>query len=190
MDNEKLNILKLLIENQEDPFSIRRISQLRKINYKSAYYALKKLQQEGIVSLKHSGNTTLCSFNMAFNDSVFTVESERRRGLLEDKNLLVMYNDLRRVNVPFILLLFGSYAKGRQTKHSDIDLLVITEDFKPIGQALSRFPLKIHTTDIRYKDFMEMLKSREFTVVSEAIKRNIILIGIEEYYRVMENANR
>ena len=32
-----------------------------------------------------------------------------------------------------------------------------------------------------------MAKSREFTVVSEAIKRNILLVGIEDYYRLMEN---
>lgn len=190
MDTEKLNILKLLIENQEEPFSIRKISKLRRINYKSAYYALKKLEKEGIVALKHSGNTTLCSFNRIFNESVFIVEYERRREFLKDKNFLVVYNDLNKANVPFIALIFGSYAKGKETKHSDIDLLIITEDIKPIGQILSRFPLKIHTTDIRYKDFIEMLKSKEFTVVSEAIKRNIILIGIEEYYRVVENANR
>jgi len=190
MDNEKLNILKLLIENQEEPFSIRKISQLRKINYKSAYYALRKLGDEGIALLKQYGNTTLCSFNRSFNDSVFVVENERRKELLKNKDFLVMYNDLRRVNAPFIVLLFGSYAQGRETRHSDIDLLVITEDFKPIQQVLSLFPLKIHATDIRYKDFVEMLKSKEFTVVSEAIKNNIILIGIEEYYRVMGNANR
>ena len=190
MDNEKLNILKFLIENQETPFSIRKISQLRKVNYKSAYYALKKLEKEGVVILKHSGNTTLCSFNRTFNDSVFSVEYERRRELFRNKNLLVMYNDLRKVKTPFIALLFGSYAKGTQNKQSDIDLLVITEDFKPIEAVLSRFPLNIHTTHVRYKDFIEMLKSREFTVVSEAIKRNIILIGIEEYYRMVENADR
>jgi len=190
MDNEKHRILKLLIENQEELFSIRKISRIRKINYKSAYYALKNLGKEGIVTLKHSGNTTLCSFNKAFNDSVFSVESGRRRELLRDKNFLVIYHDLSRVNVPFIALLFGSYAKGKQTKHSDIDLLVIAEDFKPIERVLSLFPIKIHTTDIRYKDFMQMLKSREFTVVSEAIKKNIILIGIEEYYRLVNNAHR
>lgn len=35
-----------------------------------------------------------------------------------------------------------------------------------------------------------MAKSRELTVVSEAMKKNIILIGIEDYYRVLENAGR
>ena len=114
MDNEKLNILKLLIENQEEPFSIRKISQLRKINYKSAYYALRKLGDEGIALLKQYGNTTLCSFNRSFNDSVFVVENERRKELLKNKDFLVMYNDLRRVNAPFIALLFGSYAKGSE----------------------------------------------------------------------------
>jgi len=33
-----------------------------------------------------------------------------------------------------------------------------------------------------------MAKSKEFTVVSEAIKNNIIFIGIEEYYRLLSNA--
>jgi hypothetical protein len=32
-----------------------------------------------------------------------------------------------------------------------------------------------------------MLKTKEFSVVSEAIKNNIILVGIEDYYRLMEN---
>ncbi len=32
-----------------------------------------------------------------------------------------------------------------------------------------------------------MLKTKEQTVVSEAIKKNIILFGIEDYYRLMEN---
>ena len=190
MDNEKLNILRLLIESQEKLLSIRKISKLRRINYKSAYFALKKLAKEGIVNLKKAGNTTLCSFNMSFNGSVFAVEYHRRNELLKNKNFLVMYQELQKINAPFIALLFGSYAKGTQTRHSDIDLLIITDDFKPIGQQVSLFPFKVHATDVRYKDFKQMLKSREFTVVSEAIKKNIILIGIEEYYRLVNNANR
>ena len=189
MDNEKLNILRLLIE-QEEALSIRRISKLRKINYKSAYFAVKKLAKEGVVSLKKAGNTTLCSFDKSFNDSVFAVEYQRRHELLKNKNFFVMYHDLKKMNVPFVALLFGSYAKGTQTKHSDIDLLIITEEFKPIQQQISLLPLNIHATDVRYKDFIQMLKSKELTAVSEAIKRNIILIGIEEYYRLINNANR
>jgi len=35
--------------------------------------------------------------------------------------------------------------------------------------------------------FSAMAKSKEFTVISEILKNNIILIGIEEYYRLLKN---
>ena len=48
-------------------------------------------------------------------------------------------------------------------------------------------PEKIHLTNVNYGNFINMAKSKEFTVVSEAIKNNIILNGIEEYYRLLKN---
>ena len=188
MDNEKLNILRLLIENQEKAFSIRQIGIFRDINYKSAYQNLKGLEKEKVVILKKQGNSTMCSFNQKFNISVFEVEYTRLKELLKNKNFLVIYNDLLKINAQFILLLFGSYAKGSQTKHSDIDLLLITDDPKPIETKIDLIPLKIHLTHITYESFRQMLNSKEFSVVSEAIKKNMILFGIEDYYRLVNNA--
>lgn len=188
MDNERLNILKLLIENQEKVFSIRQIGIQRKINYKSAHTSLKDLAKEGIVNLKKQGNMTICSFNHKFNDSVFQVECARLQELLKDRNFLVLYNRLAKINEQFILLLFGSYSKGRQTKRSDIDLLLISNNIRKVEAQINLLPLNIHLTHITYENFESMLKSREFTVVSEAIKHNILLFGAEDYYRLMNNA--
>ena len=188
MVNERLNILKLLIEEQEESFSIRQISIKRKINYKSAYNALKDLNKEGVVALEKHGNTTLCSFNHKFNSSVFQVEYERLKLLLKDKNFLVLYNHIAGLNEQFILLLFGSYAKNKQTKSSDIDLLLISNNHKTIETKLNILPLDIHLTHITYEDFKLMLNSKRFTVVSEAVKHNILLFGIEDYYRLVNNA--
>lgn len=188
MDNERLNILKLLIENQVKAFSIRQIAIQRKVNYKSAYIGLKDLAKEGVVALEKHGNTTLCKFNQKFNDSVFEVEYERRKELLKNKNFLVLYNRLAKINGQFILLLFGSYARGRQTKSSDIDLLLISDNPKPVEMQIDLLPLNIHMTHASYESFESMLKSKEFTVVSEAIKYNVLLFGIEDYYRLINNA--
>jgi len=188
MDNEKLNILKLLIESQEKTFSIRQISIQRKINYKSAYTNLKLLAEDGIATLKKQGNTTICSFNYKFDDLVFEVEYERLQELLKNKNFLVLYDRLSKINAQFILLLFGSYAKKHESKHSDIDLLLITNDPKPIESQINLLPLNIHLTNITYDSFRAMLKSKEFTVVSEAMKHNILLFGLEDYYRLINNA--
>ena len=188
MVNEVYNILRILIENQEKRFSIRKLSKLRKINYKSAHNAIMKLEKQGVIRLERLGNTVLCYFNRKFNSLVFEVEYGRRNELLKNKNFKVMYNRLRKVNQQFILLLFGSYAKRTKTKHSDIDILLILDNPKDIQNELELLPLNIHLTSIKYKDFETMLKSKEPTVVSEAVKKNIILFGIEDYYRIIENA--
>jgi Fe2+ or Zn2+ uptake regulation protein len=188
MDNEKLRILNLLIENKEKKYSIRQISLERKINYKSAYQAINKLSEEGVLQLEIKGNITLCSFNNKFNQSVFIVEEYRREQLIKDKKFRAVYNGLRHVNEFLIAVLFGSHAKGNADKNSDIDLLVVTEDVSTIREELSILPFKIHITDVNMKDFIMMLMTKEATVVSEALKKNVILVGIEDFYRVMNNA--
>ncbi len=188
MVNEKSAILRLLIENQGTEYSIRQISQIRKINYKSAYYNIKKLEKERIITVKKQGNISLCSFNGKFNESVYRVEHLRRDILLKNKNFRVLYNRISKINKQFILILFGSHVKGKKNRHSDIDLLLISDDPKKIQNELDLIPLNIHLTHMNYEDFMSMLKSKELTVVSEAIKKNIILLGIEDFYRLIENA--
>lgn len=187
MVNETIEILKLLINRKEENFSIRRISQIRNINYKSAYNALNFLEKEKIVNLQKIGNTTLCTFNNNFNDLVFKAEYLRRKEIFKNKNFLIIHNRLSELKFPFVALLFGSQAKGTINKHSDIDILTIGENEKEIKTAISLLPDKIHLTTISYEEFVHMAKSKEFSVVSEAIKNNIILIGIEEYYRLLKN---
>ena len=188
LNGEASNILKLLIENKEEKFSIRKIALLRKINYKSAYLAIKKLEEERIVGLERYGNTLNCFFTGKFNERVFAVESFRIEELIKNPNFDVIYSKIKQIYFPAIVLLFGSSIKGKIKKNSDIDFLVITEKQKEIEQMISLIPLKIHLTIIKYEEFVSMLKSKEFSVVSEAIKKNIILLGIEDYYRLIENA--
>ena len=188
MDNERLNILKLLLETREKVFSIRQIALQRKVNYKSAYNAVKALEKQGLVALEKHGNASICSFSGAFDESVYAVERERLNGLLKNKEFLVLYNRLSKINAQFILLLFGSYAKKQQSKQSDIDLLLVSDYPQQIENQINLLPMKIHLTSVKYGNFIAMLKSREFTVVSEAVEHNVILFGTEDYYRLVGNA--
>ncbi len=188
-NGEKIEILKLLIDNREENYSIRKIALQRKVNYKSAYNALKALEKQGIAELKSAGNTTLCSFNNNFNDLVFKAEYSRRETLFKKREFPVIYNSLAKLEFPFILLLFGSHAKGTVNKHSDIDLLLICDEehFKKVQETINIFPQEIHLTPVTYESFIRMATSKGFSVVSESLKKNIILIGIEEYYRLLKN---
>ena len=187
--NAEIKILKLLISNREEKFTIKKIAERAKINYRIAYEKVLYLEKEGLVKVVKIGNTKVCEFTNKFDKSVFEAEYERRGNLLKNKDFLVLYKRLFELQFPFIALLFGSRAREKANKHSDIDLLTIGGDEKEIRSIISLWPEKIHLTLVAYKDFIHMSKSREFTVVGEAIKNNIILVGIEEYYRLMSNAN-
>jgi predicted nucleotidyltransferase len=185
----KQKILKFLIENKQKSFSINEISKTLKIDYKLTYINIKKLGEEKTIKIEDLGNIKRCSFDNSFNNDVFIVENERKKDLLKNKDFLVTYNDLGKINRQFILILFGSHVKGTTNKHSDIDLILISnkDDAKLVERELRLIPLKIHLTPVSYEDFIEMLKTKESTVISEAIKKNIILFGVEDYYRLLQN---
>ena len=66
--------------------------------------------------------------------------------------------------------------------------MIIGGDKKEVEKAISLLPDKIHLTQINYESFIRMARSKELSVVSEVLKKNIILLGIEEYYRLLKNA--
>ncbi len=188
--NIKQRILKHLIGNKEKTFSILEIARALKTDYKLVYTNVHKLMKEGTVTVEDLGNTKRCSFSALFNEDVFIVERERKKELLKNKDFLVMYDRIYKIHKQFILLMFGSQIKGTAMKHSDIDLLLIAneEEAKEVENAINLLPYKLHLTHVLYEDFIRMLKSKEFTVVSEAIKKNVILVGIEDFYRFIEDA--
>jgi len=183
-------IIKVMLERQEEELNIAMISKYAKIDYKNTYNIIKDLEKEGLVSVKLFGKSKRIILNKEVNPLVFEAEYNRREDLFKrNKNFLVIYKKLSELNFPFIVLLFGSHAKGKATKHSDIDLLIICEEKRvhQIQEILDLFSLKIHPTFTNFEDFMIMLKTKEFNVVSEAIKNNIILIGKENYYRKIKH---
>ena len=186
----QIKIIKYLLENKERHISIRKISKKLKIDYKNTYEVVKRLAEGNTVKIEKIGKSNIISLNKKLTPLIFEAEAERRNLLLKNKNLKILCNKLSSLQFPLIALIFGSYAKRTNTKNSDIDLMIISESNreKQIEQTISVLPLDIHVSFFTPEEFTSMLKSREFTVVSEVIKNNIILIGIEDYYRLIQNA--
>lgn len=186
--NSGIKILKLLLEKKEERFTIKKIAETLKINYRITYEQTMELEKDGLLKITRIGNAKICEFTERFNQNIFEAEYARRKELFKNKDFLIIHNRLAELKFPFIALLFGSYAKGTASRHSDIDIAIIGGDEKEIRATISLLPDKIHLTILTYKNFIHMAKSKEFTVVSEILKNNVILIGIEEYYRLLSNA--
>ncbi|MBI5458131.1 nucleotidyltransferase domain-containing protein [Methanobacterium sp.] len=188
MKDNTQDVLIKLIEQGDNLPTIRKISQMTGIRYTNVYNIIKKLEQENIIDLEKTGNAYQCNLLKKPNSLIFSAEYARRDVLTKNSDFKVLQQKLNFLPFPFIALLFGSYAKGSASETSDIDLMVIAEGNrkKEIERTLSILPLDIHLIFFTYEEFMMMIRSKEFSVVSEATKYNVILVGIEDYYRVME----
>ena len=193
-NSTKDKVLKLLLSNKREEFTIRAIAQNIKIDYKTVYLVTKQLIKTEVVNSKRAGQTVLCSINhKKFNSDIFRAETIRKDEVLVNKNIHVLYNNIKEeIQEPFfILLLFGSYASKQQRKGSDIDLMLITDSEsinKKIKGIVSGTPLEIHLSDFKIEEFLSMLKTTDFNVGKEAFFNNVILFGIEDYYKMIENA--
>jgi len=183
-------IIKCLIECKKE-MTIRELANAVKSDYKIVHTAVNRLLKKRILSGKNIGRSIVVNFNNKLSKEVLQAEFERREELLKNKDLKVMLdsikNNLKTVN--FVLLLFGSYAKKKETKNSDIDLMFIVPDLKlekEIEASISLLPLKIHSLVFSDKQFIDMKNSHELNVVKEVIKNNVILYGIEQYYELLK----
>ncbi len=185
----ELKIVKLLIQDKK-PKTIREIAGEINSDYRIVYTSAHKLIDKNILTAETLGSSSLCRLNkFYYGREIYEAEDERKTAILRNKNLHQIYKEvLSKINTSFfVLLLFGSYASDRQTKSSDIDLLFISNerDFEAkITDILSLLPLKIHPLVFTEEEFIRMKDSKKPNIIPETIEKNIILYGIEAYYRL------
>ncbi len=132
-------ILTFLFQHPTGRFSLRDLARETPVALGTVAKYVRALEAEGLVLLEKRPNALYVSAN---------VENERFRQLKRTSSLQLLYDsgladrlaqDIR----PECVVLFGSYAEGRDTEESDIDLAVIGGrasgiDRKPFEKTLGR----------------------------------------------------
>lgn len=188
-----MDVISYLLKNKGKDANIRQIAMGLKIDYKNAHNIVKRLWKKDILELKTFGKSLKVTLIDKNDPLILAAEHSRREDLLKDKTFkVVLDNFTRNMKSKFyVLLLFGSHAKGTSTKHSDIDLFFIVPNGladkyeAEIQSIASLLPFQLHLNIFEEKDFLAMKDSKQFTVGSEAIKNNILLHGIESYYEMI-----
>jgi predicted nucleotidyltransferase len=151
------------------------------------------LEKLSLVKIETFGQSSRVKLNELIHPILFEAEFERRKEILKDKNLTVMLSSFKRTikSKLYVLLLFGSYAKKTQTKSSDVDLMFICPNGlegvfeKDVNRISRSMPLPLHPLVFSESQFIEMIDAKESNVGQEALKNNVILYGIEPYYKMI-----
>lgn len=191
--NTKTKILMFLLSHKNQQFTINNIAKSTSVDYKAVYLEVQKLIKNSIIDAKTAGHTTLCSLMpKKFDSDIFIAEYVRREELFKNKNFKVLCSYFQEIKEPFfIFLLFGSYASGKTRRNSDIDIMLIVDNEKLTNQIKNKtklIPLNIQLVTFTSEEFLSQLRTTEFNVGKEAFNNNIVLFGIENYYRLIQNA--
>ncbi len=95
----------------------------------------------------------------------------------------------------FIMIVTGSYAKGKQNKESDLDVVIICEDtFNPgkinaeLGHISDTSIPKVHLYSFTRKEFLEMLLNDKQNYGKEIARNCLIFYGGAVYYSLLQEA--
>lgn len=189
MDNE-LKIISYLGKNMDETFTMHRLSSLTNIPYATFHRTTKGM--EGLLSIKEIGKSKTLKLNLANKElkAYLTIASAQERAEYLKHNAIIrkLTSELSTGNA---VILFGSYASGKNTEKSDIDLMIISKDGKKTI-SFSKYELlfkkKINPMFITRKEFELMLKDKEENVGKQALKNHIILNNAEEFWSGVLNA--
>lgn len=191
-------ILVFLLSNPEEQLTIRGIAKRLGKSYTLVYNNISDLERKNIIRKQNVPPAQIITLNEFAPTNIFIdIELNRKRELLQRYPWMhVMLEDILMSikNLFFILVVFGSYAKGTQTAKSDIDLLIIVPDKKDIREiedcvrkAYTKVKKGLNIVDV--DDFKEMiLNPNALNIGNEAKKYHVILYGVEQYYQLLKKA--
>lgn len=186
----------------KEPWKKLTYSDIQKITKKKSkgfiYGALKRLQKEKIINTEKVGKSILYNLNLS------STSAQNYAGFLHEyisfnqKHIPLQIIENIRNKIPtkfFILLLTGSYAKGTQTKHSDLDIIVICDDKTEPKKIMAEISYeselsipKVHPYVFTKEQFLGMLLEDEENYGKEAVRHRFIFYGGSQYYAVINEA--
>lgn len=192
----EMRVVAFFLAHVGESFGIRELSRRMNVDYKMVYTAVQKLSKKGILIKKRQANLDLCSLNLKEDlTSVYYGELLRANNFLQAHKEIASFFIAVREKVKTIfysLIVFGSFAKGTETAHSDLDLLIIAQS-RELGEEIERvinseailLKTKVHAIILAETDFITGLKERKISISTEALKNHLIIAGVEGFYNAI-----
>ncbi len=181
--NKELEIISLYRGNYKARFYLRQISKLSKLALKTCQNVLNMLENNKILKAKIEGKNKYFSLNL---DNIKSKSYLLQAEIYKTDAFLERYQQfktfMKSFNTNVLLIIFGSFAKLKADKNSDLDLLVIKK--KKTKLSFYLLPYKIHQINLSETSFIKAVKKQE-TLIKEIEENHIILNNHSFYVNIM-----
>jgi predicted nucleotidyltransferase len=180
--NKELEVISLFRTNYKARFYLREISKLSKLPLKTCQTTLNFLEKNKILNSKTEGKNKYFSLNLEnIQTKSFLLQSE----IYQTDNFIKKYPQiklfLKSINNNTPLIIFGSFARFKAEKHSDLDLLIISE--KETNLPFHLLPIKTHKINLTEKSFKKSIQQE--ALIKEIEENHIILNNHSFYISIM-----
>jgi predicted nucleotidyltransferase len=186
----ELRIIDLLARNTERKFTINEIAKSLEEYYSFVHRTINKLIKDCVIIKEKAGRSYLCSINLSDEKAIALIQlseiEKRDEFYISNKELKVILDDFVKSAEsafnPISVVLFGSYAKGTETKDSDIDILSISKTKNGFDRLVrdiySKYGKEINMIAMTPDDFR---RQKDEALIKEIIKEHYILFGFEKF---------
>ena len=182
--NNELEVISLYRANyKESRFYLRQISRLAKLPLKTCQTALRNLEKEKVLKSKIEGKNKYFALNLdniKAKSNLLQAEIYRTDIFLEAYPQIKTF--LKSINTNIPVIVFGSFARLKTDKNSDLDLLIVAGEKQKLPFHL--LPYKLHQVNILESFFSKAVKEQE-TLVKEIEENHVILNNHSFYVNAM-----
>ncbi len=198
LTREESRIINIYRKDLFRSYAIREImKKLLKKSYSWTFSAVKKLHKKGIIRVEKKGKSNLCSINLNNNLTLIYLslleQLDARLRRLPKENISKLLNAIPLAYFSFLTA--GSYASGKATKKSDLDVVVLVEDKSNTKEILTILKNKgelmipeVHPYVFTKSEFLQMLLNDEENYGKMIFRNRLIIFGAENYYLIIKEA--
>lgn len=181
--NKELEVVALYTSNYKAEFYLRQIAKLANLPLKTCQNVLTALEKEKIIRGKIEGKNKYFSLNL---ENIKTKSYLLQAEIHKLNNFLNSYPQfnifLKSVHTTSPIILFGSFAKTKPDKNSDVDLLIISKEEQNLPAHLLSH--KIHQVNLSEESFKKALNEKE-ALIKEIEESHIILNNPSSYVNLV-----
>jgi hypothetical protein len=188
--NFEEKILDSLSETLEGNLSINQLSKELKneglsADYKNTYEKILELEEQGIIETKRIGKSRTISLNYSSPKTIARlamIELSKKIEFLEKAPNFTPFNaEITNIEAEFIAII----NPQKNFSLNRLELLILTNEpkqaMKRCEELQNKFSIKIDCLGLKEKDYLDLLKKENLTLVN-MLSNRIILSGQENFY--------
>ncbi|MCK4555760.1 MAG: nucleotidyltransferase domain-containing protein [Candidatus Aenigmarchaeota archaeon] len=181
-----LRVLSLFTDGYDREYYIREVEKLLKISPRTAQLILEGLEYKGIITSKIKGKIKAYTLKRSTSCQRYLAFTEQYKAITFFEKNLMIKEIIEKISplISGIGVIFGSYAKGTENKHSDLDVFVAGKyDMQGIRKVSELYGVDVSVKSYPLRTFEKNVEND--VLLKEILKNHVVFLGLEQFVKAV-----